>query len=225
MVCNHGVGSSNLPRSTIYPIDTPWLKRGESSLPWDRMFPRHVTRSIQFSRASVSLHVGTPPGGADAGRPTWFRPGGNFFGHDHRRVRAVSLTVRLAHPFWSRRKGSCIVMVLLLSWGTRETWSLTSPSVAPLQRPGKCQSFAANVCRRSAATWGNRVDHRPQSSHFPEGRFRSQCWSDNVGASTRSGVPVVRVHERCLDNSTNLASSTQYYWHRVGGEMVEVRPP
>jgi hypothetical protein len=78
--CNHDGEGSSPSRSTIYPIDTPWVKRGESSLPWDRMFPRHVVHCIE-SLKRESQHKEVPA--KLSGAPTGFRRGRGPFGHDH----------------------------------------------------------------------------------------------------------------------------------------------
>ena len=77
----------------------------------------------------------------------------------------VPLTARLRRPHRNPQKELCAKVMGQLSLETQEEVPLTYP-ISSIQRPGKCQSFAASACRRSAATWGNRVDHCPQSSHF-----------------------------------------------------------
>ena len=90
MVCNHDGEGSSPSRSTIYPIDTPWLKRGESSLPWDRMFPRHVVHGIE-SLKRESQHKEVPA--KLSGAPTQFRPGrGLFSPNPLRRINQLKIT-------------------------------------------------------------------------------------------------------------------------------------
>jgi hypothetical protein len=54
-------------------------------------------------------------------------PGRRIWGHYHTRVVPVPLAARLRRPFCSPPNVSCLMLMRLLPWETREKMSLTSP--------------------------------------------------------------------------------------------------